>query len=156
MHILTLPLEILDLILHHSITSRGFPRALRLKLVCSKSNQRHPQSNRSHTNQHPQNHSPPPSPEFSSTPKSSTTPNGALPFATGISAPTTAARTSSGTTTSSFGVVTSQTSRSLAMLRFGTLSMRSSATLILRKGMWRRHLGMKSSTKSAGSSWNAP
>ncbi|KAK3325082.1 ankyrin repeat-containing domain protein [Apodospora peruviana] len=34
MHIFDLPLELLDLILHHSIVVRGLPRALRLKLVC--------------------------------------------------------------------------------------------------------------------------
>lgn len=37
MHILHLPLEILDLILHDSILLRTLPRALRLKLVCSES-----------------------------------------------------------------------------------------------------------------------
>lgn len=36
MHILHLPLEILDLIVYHSILVRTLPRALRLKLVCSK------------------------------------------------------------------------------------------------------------------------
>lgn len=35
MHILDLPLELLDLIIHHSILSRTLPRAFRLKLVCS-------------------------------------------------------------------------------------------------------------------------
>lgn len=37
MNILDLPQELIDEILVHSITSRGFPRALRLKLVCSES-----------------------------------------------------------------------------------------------------------------------
>lgn len=31
-----LPFEILDMIIHHALISRGITRALRLKLVCSK------------------------------------------------------------------------------------------------------------------------
>ncbi|GAB1309871.1 Ankyrin repeat-containing domain protein [Madurella fahalii] len=34
MHLLGLPLEVLDMIVHYGIISRGFPRALRLSLVC--------------------------------------------------------------------------------------------------------------------------
>ena len=36
MHILDLPAELLDNILYFSVLSRDFPRAFRLKLVCSR------------------------------------------------------------------------------------------------------------------------